>query len=157
MAATSPDPLARARLRGKRAALGVVIGVATLFIAASSIQIVPAIFGANVTPLRDVSVQQGATSEADALVTTCAKGIRQRLDRAIDRASARPGSASPAEHEWPDEANVRGACEKCPGGLDAWASLSRLRSAETQLASGHKDELEPLLRDVDAHLPSYMR
>lgn len=153
----SADPLARARLQGKRAALGVVIGVAALFIAASAVQIVPAIFGANVTPLRDVSTQKGPTPEADALVTTCAKGIRVRLDQAIDRASAPASAGSPPERDWPDEADVRSACEKSPGGLDAWASLARLRSAETQLAGGHKDELEPLVRDVDAHLPSYMR
>jgi len=154
MPTPSSDPLARARLQGKRAALGVVMGVAVVFIAASAVQIVPAIFGANVTPLPDVDRQKGPATDRDRDVAVCAQGIRRRLDHAIDRAAA---PAAEPEREWPDEGDVRGACEKSPAGLDAWASLARLRSAERQLKGGQQQELGPLLRDVGAHLPSDLR
>jgi hypothetical protein len=147
MPAAAPDALARARLQGKRAALGVVIVVAVVFIGASAVQIVPAIFGAGVTPI------PASPSGSDPRV--CAEGVR-RLERALERARDAAGSISFG----PDEERVRSACDKSPEGLDAWASLARLRSAEQQLGPGAGTaaaELEPLRRDVSAHLPADLR
>jgi len=156
MPAASPDALARARLQGKRAALGVVMVVAVAFIGASALQIVPAIFCAGITPIPD------SPSGSEARV--CAEGVR-RLERSLERAASAAGSPAfgPAlERDWRDEAQIRAACDKSPEGLDAWASLARLRSAEEQLASaggaaGASAELEPLRRDVAAHLPADLR
>jgi hypothetical protein len=147
MPAASPDALARARLQGKRAALGVVIVVAVVFIGASAVQIVPAIFGAGVTPI--------PVSPSGSDPRVCAEGVR-RLERALERAHDTAGSLSFG----PDEERVRSACDKSPEGLDAWASLARLRSAEEQLAPAAGSaaaELEPLRRDVAAHLPADLR
>ena len=74
----------------------------------------------------------------------CAAGFRRRLDSPVDR-------------DWPDETEVRGACEKSPEGLDAWASLARLRRAEEELAGDASGELQALRRDVAAHLPTDLR
>jgi hypothetical protein len=123
-------------LQGKRAALGVVMVVAVVFIGMSAVQIVPAIFRVGVTPL--------PAPGQDANAAACAVGIRDRLGR----------TASP---ELPDEEQVRSACEKSPAGLDAWASLARLRSAERQLDGTRPEELDPLRRDVAAHLPADLR
>lgn len=154
MPGASADAVARARLQGKRAALGVVIVVAVVFIGASAVQIVPAIFGAGVTPI--------PSSPSGSDPRTCAEGVR-RLERALER--ARPPAGSPSsghalERDLSDEARVRAACDKSPEGLDAWASLARLRSAEEQLGpggAGAAEELEPLRRDVAAHLPADLR
>jgi hypothetical protein len=135
MPAASPDALARARLQGKRAALSVVMVVTVVFIGASAVQIVPAIFGAGITPIPP------SPSGSDA--RACAEGIRRLEAARTDQ----------------DEARVREACAQSPEGLDAWASLVRLRSAEAQLggAEGAPAELEPLRRDVAAHLPVDLR
>src|SRR5882672_10212111 len=72
--------LQRARIRGKRLALGVVIAVAAAFIGASAAQIVSAVFGARIAPLP--AGQPGSAER------TCALGVRE-LERALDRASGR--------------------------------------------------------------------
>jgi hypothetical protein len=139
-----PDPdAARARLQGKRVALVLVIVVAVAFIGASAVQIVPAVFGAGVTPLP--AAPPGSTARA------CADGVRTLLQQLGSEA---------AEHE-PDEHWDRTArsCQGSPEGLDAWAALMRLRSAQRQ-TSGQRvehSELAPLFRDVTAHLPPDLR
>ena len=148
--APSPDPLARARLQGKRVALGLVFGATAWIIGTSALQIVPAVFGAGVTPL--------PSSPPGSPARTCAEGV-QRMARALERASASAGSAAFGEQlspEWDTEAAVQAACAATPEGQDAWASLARMRSAEEQLgprASGVAD----LHRDVIAHLPADLR
>jgi hypothetical protein len=130
MADDSPE-LARARLRGKRAALGVVLVVAVVFIGASVWNIIPAVFGANIQPL--------PAGPEGSLERTCADGVR-RLEHGL------PG--------WQDAAGVETACSASSAGLDAWAALLRLRSAGQQLSPG---DLAPLKRDVEAHLPADLR
>lgn len=124
--------LARARLRGKRAALGVIFVVAAVFIGVSAWNIVPAVFGANLRPL--------PASAAGTPDRTCAQGVR-RLERGL------PG--------WQDASSVESACAASPAGLDAWASLLRLRLAGAQQLPDA--DLEPLRRDVEAHLPADLR
>src|SRR5258706_5115445 len=72
--------LRRARIRGKRLALGVVIAVAAAFIGSSAVQIVSTVFGTGIAPLP--AGQLGSEER------TCALGVRE-LKRALDRASDR--------------------------------------------------------------------
>jgi len=140
----------RARLRGRRIGLGVVMVVAVSFIVVSTAQIVRAVFGLGTTPL--------AAGPADSPEGQCALGIR-RLVRALDRpVGTDPGSAGGAsEPAWSDAEAVDQACRKAPGGLDAWTALLRLRAAEQQLAQANDEDLQPLRREVAAHLPADLR
>lgn len=130
-----PTAIARARLRGKRIALGIVITVAFGYIAASAVDIIPAVFGAVMHPLPPAP--PGTPARA------CAEGIRRLV------------SAPAADADDP----VKQACAASREGLDAWAVLERLRSAERQLAgrSGSDQELQELHRQVLAHLPADLR
>jgi hypothetical protein len=134
---------ARARLQGKRVALVAVIAVAVVFIGASAVQIIPAVFGAGITPLP--AAPPGSAARA------CADGVRALL-RQLD---TEPG-AREAGDEWDRTART---CEGSAEGLDAWAALMRLRSAERQTSGQRIDraELAPLRRDVAAHLPPDLR
>ena len=58
--------------------------------------------------------------------------------------------------EWSDRETIEAACSESSEGLDAWAALARLRSAEEQLAP-RTEELGNLRRDVVAHLPADLR
>jgi hypothetical protein len=145
------DDAARARLQGKRAVLGVVLVVSLGIIGASALQIIPAVFGAGVRP---IPASAPGTPGRD-----CADGIR-KLVVALDRAADAAGSASfrtRLQPEWALEVSVRQSCRQSSEGLDAWAALSRLRSAEEQLSPHGGTELEPLRRDVNAHLPADLR
>jgi hypothetical protein len=143
--------LARARLRGKRVALGVVFLVSFAIIGGSAVQIIPAVFGAGITPIPAAAA--GSSERA------CAEGVG-RLAAALDRAAASAGSGSfeaRLQPEWNDEARVFESCRAAREGLDAWAALIRLRSAEEQLGPRAGSELEPLRRHVLAHLPADLR
>ena len=145
-----PDASARARLQGKRVALVVVIAVTVALIGASAWQIIPAVFGANITPL--------PPSPPGSPARTCAEGVR-RMAQALERAQGAAGSASFGERlspEWDDAGDVRKACDASPEGEDAWAALARMRCAAEQLAP-RGGELATLHRDVIAHLPADLR
>jgi hypothetical protein len=134
---------ARARLQGKRVALAIVITVAVAFIGASALQIIPAVFGAGIKPLP--SSPPGSSTRA------CAEGVRTLL---IATGTVDPSKAPPP----PEWERVGHACESTPEGLEVWAALMRLRSAAVQLAyRGDGAELDPLRRDVAAHLPAELR
>jgi hypothetical protein len=84
----------------------------------------------------------------------------RKLERALDRAVEAAGSPSfqaRLQPEWAEEATVGQACRQSNEGIDAWAALARLRSAEEQLSPRAGAELEPLRRDVIAHLPADLR
>jgi hypothetical protein len=134
-AQADPTAIARARLRGKRVALGIVITVTVVYIGASAVDIVPAVFGAVMHPLQ--AAPPGTPDGA------CAEGIRRLVST--------PGTGG--------DADVRGACASSREGLDAWAALERLRSGEQQLAgrNGSEQELQELRRQVLAHLPADLR
>ncbi len=142
-AAGGEDALARARLRGKRIALVTVIGVAVVFVAASSLQIVPAVFGAGITPIP--SGPPGSSARA------CAEGVRA-LMQALD--SPQAAAERPRDEEW-DRAVL--PCEQTPGGLDAWAALMRLRSAREEDGCRRRVDLDPLRQQVAEHLPADLR
>jgi hypothetical protein len=153
-AQAQPDPtaIARARLRGKRIALGIVITVAVVYIGASAVDIIPAVFGVVMHPLP--SAPPGTPARV------CADGLRRLVS------TAEAGGS---------EDDVQRACAASREGLDAWAALERLRSAERQLArpsragtarparagteerSGSEQELQELRRQVLAHLPADLR
>jgi hypothetical protein len=146
---------ARARLRGKRIALVVVIAVAVVFIGASAVQIVPAVFGAGIAPMP--SGPPGSSARL------CAEGVRSFLDvlgapppRSSGGAKTlRPAlAAEPPAEDWD---RVAHDCASAPGGEDAWAALMRLRSVRDQLAYSAGIDLDPLRRDVAAHLPADLR
>jgi hypothetical protein len=159
--ALPPQELARARLQGKRAALVIVTAVAVVFIGWSAVQIIPAVFGVGVRPIP--AAASGSSERA------CAEGIR-RLELALDRSAGlaglagvgAPPSAQPTpatSDEWQDAPSVEQVCSQSPEGEGAWAALLRLRSAQEQLGPGPaaRGELDPLRRDVGAHLPADLR
>jgi hypothetical protein len=145
------DDAARARLQGKRVVLGIILVMSIAIIGSSAAQIIPAVFGAGVRPI--------PASPDGSPARMCAEGVR-KLERALERAADAAGSSSfraRLQPEWELEVTVRQACGESSEGIDAWASLARLRTAEEQLAPHGSAELEPLRRDVLAHLPSDMR
>jgi hypothetical protein len=138
--ADASETLTRARLRGKRAGLGIVIAAAVIFIADSAVQIIPAVFGAGIAPL-----PRGAPGSPE---RTCAVGLRDLAGALLGR-----GPGVPAERA----AGVERACAAAPNGKDAWAALERLRFADAQLAGRDPAALEPLTRDLAEHLPADLR
>lgn len=166
----------RARLRAKRAVLGVFIAVASVFIGLSALQIVPAVFGLGVTPLAGLPDLSGPTPRG------CSEGVR-RLAAALDRAAARAVEARGDEvrsqgrvleekqaaadeeaalqsfraalaPEWDGEEAVAALCKDDPRGEDAFAALLRLRLAEEHFLRKELVEIAPLRRDVAAYLPN---
>jgi hypothetical protein len=140
-----------ARLQGKRVALGIVLFASFAIIGSSTLQIVPAVFGLGIRPLPEGLPGSAARS--------CAEGV-QRLDQALDRAvegTASVDFSTRLQPEWEDKDAVQRACSESPAGLDAWAALARLRSAEEQLGPDGRGLLAPLRRDVRAHLPADLR
>lgn len=161
-AAHDPIVLA-ARLRGKRAALGLVLVVSVAFIVSSAFQIISAVFGFGWAPLP-------ADAPAGSPERVCAVGIRaltQALDRAGQRLSSVASAADDNETmaalrpglspEWDSAAAIEGACAHSRGGLDAWAALQRLRVAEEQSGRLSREELTSVRNDVAAHLPADLR
>jgi|ERR1700722_14750667 hypothetical protein len=145
------DDTARARLQGKRVALGVVLVVSVAIIASSALQIIPTVFGVGIRPM--------PAAPAGTPARTCSEGIRN-LERALDRAGAAAGSASFSDRlqpEWDRAPEIEHACDHSSEGIDAWAALVRLRLAQEQLSPHGGDELLPLRRDVIAHLPADLR
>jgi hypothetical protein len=152
----------RARLQGKRVALVMVISVAVAFTAASAVQIIPAVFGLGVTPV--------PTAPPGSAARRCGDGVRA-LMAALDRAGSQTLSGISADDEaalearfrralspdWDHADEVREACTSSREGLDAWASLMRLRSAQEELARHGRIELGPLRRDVVAHVSADLR
>jgi hypothetical protein len=158
------DPMAlAARLRGKRAALGIVLVVSVAFILSSATQIIATVFGVGWTPLP-------SGTPAGSPERTCANGI-QALTRALDRAGERLSAVASAADdsetmaalrpglspEWDGAEAIESACARARGGLDAWAALQRLRVAEEQSGRLSREELSSVRRDVAAHLPTDLR
>ncbi len=159
LAEASPEAVARAGLRWKRGSLLFVTLVAVVFIGLSVLRIIPDVFAVWVHPLPPASPGSPAR--------ICAEGIKS-LAKAVDR--ARPSAGSPAfeqalRPEWDAAAPVEQACAQSSEGLDAWAALLRLRSAEVQLARRGGDplgqeyaqDLATLQREVASHLPVDLR
>jgi hypothetical protein len=145
------DDTARARLQGKRVALGAVLVVSVALIASSALQIIPAVFGVGIRPIPAAAPGTPAR--------TCSEGIRT-LERALERAGDAAGSASFSRRlqpEWDHAPEIEQACGQSSEGIDAWVALVRLRLAQEQLSPRGGDELSPLRRDVIAHLPADLR
>jgi hypothetical protein len=146
------DPVvARAGLRWKRISLVFVTLIAVVFIGLSCWQIIPVVFGAWIRPLPQAN--PGSPERI------CAEGVR-RMARALDRAKSMAGGPSfdlALRPDWNVAFATRQACAHSPEGLDAWAALVRLRSAEEQLAGRGGDLLDPLQRQVASHLPADLR
>ncbi|MCL2448793.1 MAG: hypothetical protein FWD17_07600 [Polyangiaceae bacterium] len=144
---------------GQRAARALILVVAVLFIGSSAWQLVRALFFGNA----------GAPPAATAVLDpACADGLR-RLASALDRAAASvaapPSQSAMAQPEdavalfrrdlspeWDREGAVKQACATGARGEEAWASLTRLRSAHEQLVRGRHAELAPLRHDLAAQL-----
>jgi hypothetical protein len=182
MPVASPgDPsLATARLRGKRVALGVVILACVAIIGSSALQIVPAVFGVGIVPVPDGPPGTSERECADGVRRL--KDALDRAVGAAPSVAAGPSFSSRLRPEWDNEAAVFESCRRAPQGLEAWAALLRLRAAEAELAQksspddvaaevasgthlrpgplsgGSTDpfraDLEPLRRDITAHLPA---
>ncbi len=143
--------LRKARAQGRRLAHGFIAVIAVLFIGASTVQIVEAVFGADAAA--DAAAERRPDSDAD----RCARGVGRLVS--IDRTAG--DLAAVAEASGEDDAVARAlaakACAASPGGLDTWAALERLQVAREQLARRDRVDLEPLRRDVSAHLPADLR
>ena len=157
------ENVARARRRAKRVALALVIAVAVLFISASAVQIIRAVFGLQSEPVE--------ATLSEPTQRSCALGI-SRLARALDQASASlfHSSAEATEDDsataafrgrlspdWDSADTVMRECAHSFWGQDAWAALERLRRAQEEFARRGQAELIPLRRDVSAHLPPDLR
>lgn len=128
---------ARAALQGKRVALGVVIAMAVAFILATAVHVIPAVFGAWITPI------------ASGPPSPCAQGLRD-LARALDRDDRAPSGTRERDA-------AASLCARTPEGADAWAAYERLRIAKEQLDGRDPAALARLKRDLAAHFPSDMR
>lgn len=154
------DRQVRARRSGRRAGHGVIIVLAIVFIAASGVQIIPAVFG--------IGVRRVPSMVAGSPERGCALGVRS-LATALDRAGVRAWSTRAAADdaldafrralapEWNEEERVRTDCEKAAEGPEAWAALVRLKRAEEQALLHGADDLQPLRLDLAAHLPADLR
>ena len=145
---------------GKRAGHAVIIVLAVAFIGASAVQVIPAVFrmGAHHAP----------STVPDPQARVCALGVRP-LAAALERAGARAWSAHASADsaldsfqqalapEWKDEERIRSDCEKSSEGAETWAALVRLRRAEEQALLSGADDVQPLRRDLAAHLPADLR
>jgi hypothetical protein len=164
--------LARARLQGRRVAHGTIIVIAVLFIAASTSQIVGAVFAPGAAaPAEPGPCALGVRRLALALDRGCAAGddvSESGPDGSLEAAGGGSPGHRPGEerghkdrHEewgpWSEANAVARACLEASGGLDAWAALERMRVAQQQLARRDRSDLEPLERDVSAHLPAELR
>jgi len=125
---------ARAALNGKRAALVLVIAMTVAFILATAVHVIPAVFGAWVTPIR----------AGDPGSAGCVRGLRD-AQRALEM-----GDLDSPE-------GVHAACSGTPEGLQAWASFERLRVATGQVKDRDPAALAWMKRDLAAHLPSDLR
>ena len=136
----SPDPgasdraEAQARARARRAANGVVVVIAVLFIGASTLQIVRAVFDEAGSPL----AAPLATDDA------CMAGVK------------RLAKAGPALRG-PEADAVARVCASTSAGLDAWAAFERLWLAREELSRQDRTDIEPVAREVSAHLPADLR
>jgi hypothetical protein len=140
------DPVAaRGALRGKRAALGVVIAMALAFILATAFHVIPAVFGAFVAPL-----PAGGPG-------SCAQGLRD-LAVALDRDTTAPPWADPRQAARSEDRELAAnRCAHTPGGYEAWAAFERLRIAKEQLEGRDPAALAQLKRDLAAYFPSDLR
>jgi hypothetical protein len=153
-------PTPPAELRAKRVALGVVLVVSLAFIASSSWQIIPAVFGARIDPL-----PAAAPESPDG---RCAAGVRALLG-ALDRVTGQvaPSTADDDEMaaalrarlspEWDRAGAVGQACETTPQGQQAWAALQRMKMAEDMPVRMGQDSLALLRVQVTEHLPPDLR
>jgi hypothetical protein len=148
----------RARLRGKRVALGIVIVLATGVIGLSALQIVPAVFGIGIAPIPSAPRGSSARLCRDGLTA-----LRDALDRArLEAARAEPTQDQAATlaafqrallPEWDGADAIARVCAGVPHGTDAYAALLRLRAAEEQQTRRRAVDLGPLRRDVATYLP----
>ncbi len=132
----------RFRAQGKRLGVAVVLGVAVLYVGASAVQIVSAVFGLDVRPL--------PAGPPGSSAWTCAEGLL-----ALSKDVSPPKGASP--RDWHPPEDVYRACAASPEGLDAWAALLRLEKTAENIPSAGPGELDPLRRDLFAHLPADLR
>jgi hypothetical protein len=132
---------------------GVFLAFASAFVLWSAKLLIWPLFGLD-TPAERRAAPAGVA---------CAEQIRslvRALDRAMAAASASRGQAEASamfraalSPEWDGEESSRRACAADPNGLDAYAALMRLRRAEEGFVERQVVEIDPLRREVQAHLP----
>jgi hypothetical protein len=123
-------------MQGRRAAHGLVIVVAVLFIGASTIQIVRAVFGLGETVAPDDPCTAGVNRLTMAFATAPVWS---------DRGPARDTEA------------VARLCAASGIGLDTWAAFERLQLAKEELARRSRDDVESPWHDVAPPLPVDLR
>jgi hypothetical protein len=164
---SAPDD-ARARLEGKRIAHAIVLVVAVTFIGASAAQIIPAVFG-----MRSGALPPAPPGSPERVCSDGVLTLALALDRAGKQAwSLLGGNEADAESdayatlqafrrglvpEWDAEPRVEQACSKSHEGLEAWATLLRLRRTAEQIVLRDVTELLSPRHDFAAHLPADLR
>jgi hypothetical protein len=148
-------PAQRGRRLGRRYTVLVFGLLASLFMIATTQQLIFGVFGVDARPLaRDRATGSGGASCAEEL-----RGMQAAIDRAI-LASAHAERETEASlqfqrallPEWGDGATASAHCASTPNGTDALATVVRLRVAGEQLARRHAHELAPLRQDVASYL-----
>jgi hypothetical protein len=147
------DPAKKAaRLRGKRAVLGLIIVVASVFVVACAVMIVPQVFGAGVRPIEPGPTEGACADGVRTLAAALDRGAAQAVT-ATDEASAVAAFQKGIAPDWDRSAEVEAACRSTPRGGDAFAALLRLRLAEEGNARRRGVEIGPVKRGVVAYLP----
>ncbi|MEO6417929.1 MAG: hypothetical protein ABIP39_00880 [Polyangiaceae bacterium] len=144
----------RAQNLGKRVVLAAFLGFATLFVLASTWQLMIGTFGMGTKPL---------SVELDPEAKACADGVRKlagALDRAMAKASAADSEKSAVDAfeaglapDWNEETAISSQCESHPHGRDAFSALLRLRRTEEGFVRRQVVEIAPVRRHVQAYLP----
>jgi hypothetical protein len=138
--------------RLKQLASGFMIAVAVPFIAASTWQIIVAVFGVAPTA-------RAATAE-EAACTEKLRTLEAALERASDKAAheaddahARNAFEAAIAPEWNDEAAAEKTCSPTPRTREAWAALLRLRRGLEGRSQKDARDVGPMRRDFETRLP----
>ncbi len=147
------EPQARAKRghgRPRQIASGLVLLVAVAFVVISTWEITMAVW----EPARAVP--------SDPRLVACSEQLRplaSALERAADKGSAQPDTTSAMrefdaalEPEWQKVKDAENLCSETPAGLEAYASLLRLRRGLEGQARRAVSDIEPLRRDFQARL-----
>ncbi len=146
--------VAAAQRRAKRYVAAAFVTFAAIFVGASGLQLVGAVFGTNAPVRGETPAPLSRGSCAQSLL-----GLSRAVERAIavslhaaDEAHALETFSSSLSPEWDREKAVESGCAAEPRGRDAYAAVLRLRRAGEGFARRQVVELAPLRRDVAAYL-----
>ena len=140
--------------RLRQLASSFVLVVALLFIAASTWQIIAAVFHLGFAP-----PARAATPE-EAACTEKLRTLEAALERASDQAAHEPDDAharsafeAAIAPEWNDEPAAEKTCSATARSREAWAALLRLRRGLEGRSQKDARDVGPMRRDFETRLP----